>query len=145
MAKRVIATRAGGPDVLRLETFDPAAPGHGEVLLRNQACGVAFADVLFREGLYPGHKPPIVPGYEVVGQCAHGHAEVLCPNKHRDRRGEQHFLTVFGFSFHGKKRALADSFSPRFLPTPLTVVSLGPRLAGIPSSGKERMERLKRA
>jgi hypothetical protein len=38
-------------------------PGPGEVLLRNQAVGVAFADVAMREGVYPGHKPPLVPGY----------------------------------------------------------------------------------
>ena len=70
MAKRVIAVRAGGPEVLCLETYEPAAPGAGEVRVRNQACGVAFADVLLREGLYPGHKPPVVPGYEVVGRIA---------------------------------------------------------------------------
>jgi NADPH:quinone reductase-like Zn-dependent oxidoreductase len=68
MAKRVIAIRTGGPEVLRLETYEPAAPGSGEVRVRNQACGVAFADVLLREGLYPGHKPPVVPGYDVVGR-----------------------------------------------------------------------------
>ena len=70
MATRVIAARMGGPDVLRLETYDPPTPGSDEVRLRNQACGVAFADVLLREGLYPGHKPPVVPGYEVVGRVA---------------------------------------------------------------------------
>jgi NADPH:quinone reductase-like Zn-dependent oxidoreductase len=62
--------KAGGPHVLRLESFEPRAPGAGEVLLNNHACGVAFADVLLREGLYPGHKPPVVPGYEVVGHVA---------------------------------------------------------------------------
>ena len=67
-SRHVIAVRTGGPKVLRLETYEPAAPGSGEVLLRNQAVGVAFADVLIREGLYPGYKPPIVPGYEVIGR-----------------------------------------------------------------------------
>jgi len=52
LGQRIIATRAGGPDVLRLETFEPGAPGPGEILLGNQAVGVAFADVLIREGLY---------------------------------------------------------------------------------------------
>jgi len=68
LAQRVIAQRAGGPEVLRVENYEPSAPGPGEVLLRNQAVGVAFADVLIREGLYPVHKPPVVPGYEVVGR-----------------------------------------------------------------------------
>lgn len=70
MARRVRAVRVGGPDVLRLESYDPPTPAVGEVLIRNEACGVAFADVLLREGLYPGYKPPVVPGYEVVGHIA---------------------------------------------------------------------------
>jgi NADPH:quinone reductase-like Zn-dependent oxidoreductase len=69
-SKRIIATRTGGPEVLRLESYAPAAPASGEVLVQNQAVGVAFADVLLREGLYPGHRPPIVPGYEVVGRVS---------------------------------------------------------------------------
>jgi NADPH:quinone reductase-like Zn-dependent oxidoreductase len=35
--------------------------------VRNEACGVAFADVLIREGVYPGVRLPATPGYEVVG------------------------------------------------------------------------------
>lgn len=54
--------------MLRLETYEAVAPGPGEVSLGNQAVGVAFADVLIREGLYPVHKPPVVPGYEAVGR-----------------------------------------------------------------------------
>src|SRR5271166_2768234 len=92
MAERVIATRAGGPEVLRLESYEPAAPGPGEVLVRNQACGVAFADVLLREGLYPGHKPPVVPGYEVVGRV-----KALGPGVTRAEEGDYvAALTVVG-------------------------------------------------
>jgi NADPH:quinone reductase-like Zn-dependent oxidoreductase len=45
-------------------------------LLRNEACGVAYADVLLREGLYPGYKAPVVPGYEAVGRVAAAGADV---------------------------------------------------------------------
>ena len=62
--------RAGGPAQLRVETFRVPSPGTGEVLVRNEAVGVAFADVLLREGLYPGRRPPVVPGYEIVGRVA---------------------------------------------------------------------------
>lgn len=70
LAQRVSISKAGGPEVLRVETYDPPLPQAGEVLLRNQAVGVAFADVAMREGVYPGHKPPLVPGYEVVGRIS---------------------------------------------------------------------------
>jgi len=32
-----------------------------------QACGVCHSDVLTKEGGWPGHVYPCVPGYEVVG------------------------------------------------------------------------------
>jgi len=67
-ARRIVAARAGGPEVLRLETFAAPDPGAGDVRIRNEACGVAFADVLLRQGLYPGQKLPATPGYEVVGR-----------------------------------------------------------------------------
>jgi NADPH:quinone reductase-like Zn-dependent oxidoreductase len=44
-------------------------PGEGQVRLRVLAAGVAFADVLMREGLYPGSpRIPFAPGYDVVGE-----------------------------------------------------------------------------
>ena len=49
----------------------PAA-GPGEVLIRVEAVGVAFADVIMRLGLYPGVKIPFIPGYEVVGTVVEG-------------------------------------------------------------------------
>ncbi len=68
MAQHILIPKAGGPEVLRLESYEPADPGPGEVLVLNAAVGVAFADVDMREGVYPGYKPPLVPGYEVVGR-----------------------------------------------------------------------------
>jgi hypothetical protein len=41
--------------------------------------------------------------------------------------------------------ALGDSLAPRLLTAPLTVLSPGPRLAGMPWQGLGEMERLKRA
>jgi len=43
-------------------------PRPGEVRVRVRAAGVAFADVLMREGMYPGTpKPPFTPGYDIAG------------------------------------------------------------------------------
>ena len=43
-------------------------PKSGEVLVRVKAAGVAFAEVLMREGLYTGApKMPFTPGYDIAG------------------------------------------------------------------------------
>jgi NADPH:quinone reductase-like Zn-dependent oxidoreductase len=59
----------GGPDVLTVrETPDPV-PGPGEVRIRVRACGLNFAEVMARQGLYPdAPKPPCVLGYEAAGE-----------------------------------------------------------------------------
>jgi NADPH:quinone reductase-like Zn-dependent oxidoreductase len=59
----------GGPEVLTVrETPDPA-PGPGEVRIRVRACGLNFAEVMARQGLYPdAPKPPCVLGYESAGE-----------------------------------------------------------------------------
>jgi NADPH:quinone reductase-like Zn-dependent oxidoreductase len=66
--RAIWVTRAGGPDVLAVrETPDPV-PGPGEVRIRVRAAGLAFADVMARQGLYPdAPRPPCVVGYEVAG------------------------------------------------------------------------------
>ena len=45
--------RAGGPEVLRVEPLEIAAPGPGEVRLKQAAVGLNFIDTYFRTGLYP--------------------------------------------------------------------------------------------
>ena len=42
-------------------------PGHREVRIKVQACGVCHSDVFVKEGLWPGIQYPRVPGHEVVG------------------------------------------------------------------------------
>ncbi|MFL5576371.1 MAG: zinc-binding alcohol dehydrogenase family protein [Gemmatimonadaceae bacterium] len=65
----VVLDRTGGPEVLRLEELPTPVPGPGEVLVRVEAAGVAFAQVMMRHGTYPYAPPfPFTPGAEVVGQ-----------------------------------------------------------------------------
>lgn len=66
--RRIVIERRGGPNRLKLIEGSEPAPRPGEVLIANEAVGVAFADVLMREGLYPGVKHPVTPGYEAVGR-----------------------------------------------------------------------------
>lgn len=56
----------GGPEVLHLAERRLAAPGPGEVLLRQHFAGVNFIDVYFRQGLYQVPLPA-VPGIEGAG------------------------------------------------------------------------------
>jgi NADPH:quinone reductase-like Zn-dependent oxidoreductase len=58
----------GGPNVLEVrETPDPE-PRQGEVRVRVRACGLNFAEVMARQGLYPdAPKPPCIVGCEGAG------------------------------------------------------------------------------
>ena len=53
MAQAIRFHATGGPDVLKWENVDVAAPGPGEVRVRNTAIGVNFIDTYQRSGLYP--------------------------------------------------------------------------------------------
>jgi NADPH:quinone reductase-like Zn-dependent oxidoreductase len=66
--RAVWITKAGGPEVLEVrETTDPV-PKAGEVRIRSSACGMNFAEMMARQGLYPdAPKMPCVVGYEASG------------------------------------------------------------------------------
>jgi len=58
----------GDVDQLELVELPDPEPKPGEVRLRVEACGLNYADVMQREGLYPnGPKPPFIPGVEAAG------------------------------------------------------------------------------
>lgn len=52
-AKAVRIHAQGAPEVLSVETVEVAAPGPGEVLVRQTAIGLNYQDVYHRSGLYP--------------------------------------------------------------------------------------------
>ncbi|TRX73531.1 zinc-dependent alcohol dehydrogenase family protein [Pseudomonas mangiferae] len=66
---RVIRFHRFGPaDVLQYETATPPAPGPGEVLVRVQAIGVSWKDVLWRQNLAPEQANlPAGVGDEMAG------------------------------------------------------------------------------
>lgn len=67
--RKMVISRRGGPEVLTLIDEPAPRPGPNQLRLRVLAAGVAFADVLMREGLYPGTPSyPFAPGYDVVGE-----------------------------------------------------------------------------
>ncbi len=67
--KRVVVTRHGGPEVLRVAEDDVPEPGAGHVRVRVRAAGVSLPDVLMREAAaHPEtRRTPYTPGWEVVG------------------------------------------------------------------------------
>lgn len=65
---RMVVSRFGGPEVLVRADEPLRMPQPGEVRVKVQAAGVALADIMRREGVYPGSPtPPFVPGYDAVG------------------------------------------------------------------------------
>jgi NADPH:quinone reductase-like Zn-dependent oxidoreductase len=63
--RKVIANRAGGPEVLEVVDAPEPVPGPGQVTVRAEAVGVNFADVWARLGIEG--EPPFAPGIEVAG------------------------------------------------------------------------------
>jgi len=69
--RQVVITKAGPPEVLKVqESPDPEAAA-GQVRIRVKAAGINFADLMARLGLYQdAPKIPCVIGYEVAGVVA---------------------------------------------------------------------------
>ena len=67
MAHAIKVHKFGGPDELRYEEVTVAAPGPGQIKLRQTAIGVNYIDVYHRTGLYPQANMPFIPGSEGAG------------------------------------------------------------------------------
>ncbi len=66
--KAMLVERTGTPDVMQLRDVPRPAPRAGQVLLRVEAVGVNFADVLNVAGQYlTAPKLPHIPGMELAG------------------------------------------------------------------------------
>lgn len=66
--KKVMITKAGTVDVLAVQEFAPPVAQSHEVVISTKACGINFADILARQGLYPDAPPlPACVGYEYSG------------------------------------------------------------------------------
>ena len=64
--KQVIVTQFGGPDVLNIEEKELQPLKPGEVRIKMLTAGVAWGDMLNRQGYGLG-RPPFTPGYDLVG------------------------------------------------------------------------------
>ncbi len=66
MPNAIVVHQPGGPEVLRWEAVDVAAPGPGQVRIAQRAAGLNFIDVYHRTGAYP-QPLPFIPGVEGAG------------------------------------------------------------------------------
>lgn len=60
--------RRGAASVLELREHRLPPPGSGEVRVAIEAAGVAYADIMMRQGVYSGQSLPVTPGYDFVGR-----------------------------------------------------------------------------
>ena len=69
MVAAVRVHKHGGPEVLTFEDIEVAAPGQGQIRIKQYACGVNFIDTYFRMGMYPSPVGlPFVSGNEGAGE-----------------------------------------------------------------------------
>ncbi len=71
--KALVITRFGGPEGLELQQVPDAHPAPEQVLVKVEAGGLNFADLLTARGGYAGTpKPPLTAGREFAGNDASG-------------------------------------------------------------------------
>jgi NADPH2:quinone reductase len=67
--KALVITRFGGPEVLELQKVPEAHPAPEQVLVKVEAGGLNFADLMTMQGGYAGTpKPPLIAGREFAGR-----------------------------------------------------------------------------
>lgn len=76
MANAIVVQAYGGPEVLQIQQVPVAAPGRGELRIRQTCVGVNFHDVYVRSGLYKTLSLPGIPGIEAAGVVEQVGAEV---------------------------------------------------------------------
>lgn len=66
--RAAVLDRPGEPLQIRRRVVP--APGHGEVLIEIEACGVCRTDLHLVDGEIPTPHLPLIPGHEIVGRVA---------------------------------------------------------------------------
>jgi NADPH2:quinone reductase len=66
--KALVISRLGAPQVLEVRSVPDPVPAAGQELVKAEAGGINFADIMSAQGGYPGTpKPPLVAGREFCG------------------------------------------------------------------------------
>ena len=83
MSRAFVVREHGGPEQLKLEDLEVAAPGPGQLKIRNRAIGLNFVDVYQRTGLYPQ------PLHFVAGNEGAGEVIAVGPGVEEFRPGDR--------------------------------------------------------
>jgi NADPH2:quinone reductase len=83
--KAIQIEKAGGPESLRLVEVDKPRPDQGDVLVRLEASGVNFTDILCRTASHPGMTPPPL----ILGSEGAGVIEEVGPQVTRFQEGDR--------------------------------------------------------
>ncbi|HTW29043.1 MAG TPA: quinone oxidoreductase [Acetobacteraceae bacterium] len=70
MTKAIRIHQSGGPEVMQWEDVPTPEPGPGEALLKQEAIGLNYVDIYFRNGLYKAALLPTGLGMEAAGIVA---------------------------------------------------------------------------
>ncbi|MCU1375381.1 MAG: quinone oxidoreductase, partial [Actinomycetia bacterium] len=111
--RAIVVDEPGGPEVLRLREVPDPEPGPGQVLVRVEAAGVNFADLVMRQGTT--RTPfPLTPGLEGAGVV-----EAVGPGVDDARPGDRvAWAPVKGASTIGAYAELAVIGAGQALPVP---------------------------
>ena len=97
MAKAVRVHKVGGPEALVYEGVELAAPGPGEIRIRQHAVGLNFIAVYYRTGLYKAPGLPFIAGNEASGEVI-----AVGPGKFEDGKRVEMELKVGDKVLYGK-------------------------------------------
>src|SRR6202042_2341520 len=74
--KALVITRYGGPEVLEVQQVSDPQPTPEQVLVKVEAGGLNFADLMTTQGGYAGTpKPPLTAGREFAGVQLSGNGD----------------------------------------------------------------------
>jgi len=119
LTRAVIATGAGGPEVLAIVERQLPAPGIGELVVCVKAAGINRPDVMQRQGNYP---PP--PGAtDVLGLELAGVVETIGPGVARFKAGDRVMALVHSGAY--AERALVQEASALPIPDAMSFVEAG--------------------
>jgi len=92
--KAIQISRTGGPEVLEYVDLPTPKPGPGEVLVRAEAIGAHYFDLLIRSGKYRWMpKLPFVLGNDMCGHVAEGGSKL--------KTGQRVFIAGWDIGFRG--------------------------------------------
>ena len=68
LAVEMHVPKRGAASVLEVREHRLPPPSDGEISVAIEAAGVAYADIMMRQGVYSGQSLPVTPGYDFVGR-----------------------------------------------------------------------------